>query len=462
MANFKGFKQVSLAAYNGYSDEEKKNYLWLVRDLSGETVLSAAIYFGTRKYAELNDDAASEAKVENIVSSLGNIVDENGEWVGFLPFDEHELLGNTGVTSLEDALSVLEAAILENADAIAGKVSESVYNEKVAELEGAITSLEEQIGEVSEGAISALTAEVETINQELEGKANKAEVETLGDKVNEVDGKVDAVSDKADELEQSLSAVTQMLDEKADASDVYTKDEVYSKEEVDAKVAGVFHFVGTADGISADETTIFYDGQNIEASDGNTGDVYQIGDKEYASNGEKWVELGFNIDLSDFATKEFVESAMTAEAAQREALEDRVATAEEAIAQEIQERQALADEVEEVRNASTTTASTFSDAEEMDLQLGQIIYIVNEETVSGITYIPGAYIYTQDGLKKLDSTTPSTSTTVEQRVESLENTVGGINSLIGNDSFEGASITEAIAALQQDNTHIIEGDDVEE
>ena len=36
---------------------------------------------------------------------------------------------------------------------------------------------------------------------------------------------------------------------------------------------------------------------------GNTvGDVWQVGDKEYAWNGTEWVELGFNIDLSNYAT----------------------------------------------------------------------------------------------------------------------------------------------------------------
>ena len=468
MANFKGFKQVSLTAYNGYSDEEKKNYLWLVRDLSGETVLSAAIYFGTRKYAELNDDAASEAKVENIVNSLGDLIDENGEWVGFLPFDEHELLGNSGITSLTDALSVLEAAILENSDALAGKVSQADYDEKVAELEEAIddkvstadyeakvAEIEEQLGNISESTISAMTQEIEALAAEVETKADKDDLDAL-------DGKVDTVSDKVDELEDSLSAVTEVLSTKADASDVYTKSEVYTKEEVNAKVAGVFHFVGEAEAVSADGANITVDGEDIAAGEDNVGDVYQIGDKEYASNGEKWVELGFNIDLSDFTTKEYVDSALTAEAAEREALAGEVALAQDAIAQEIQAREDLANEVEEVRNASTTTASTFSDAEQMDLQLGQIVYVVSEETVSGITYIPGAYIYTQDGLKKLDSTTPSTSVTLEQRVESLENTVGGMNTLIGSESFEGDSITAAIAELQSDASHIIEGDDVEE
>ena len=82
MANFKGFKQVSLAAYNGLGNEEKKNYLWLVRDLSGGTVVSSAIYFGTRKYAEVND--AVTEKVDRLINGLASIVDKNGDFVGFM------------------------------------------------------------------------------------------------------------------------------------------------------------------------------------------------------------------------------------------------------------------------------------------------------------------------------------------------------------------------------------------
>ena len=106
-----------------------------------------------------------------------------------------------------------------------------------------------------------------------------------------------------------------------------------------------------------------------------------------------------------------------------------------------------------------TVRPTFSDASELPLALGQIVYVTNEETASGITYGAGAYINTQDGLKKLDSTTPSTSTTLDQRVESLENKMG-------NAQFEGDSVTAAIADIQEqlenDLHRVIEGDDVEE
>ena len=414
MANvtFKGFKQVSLEAYNALTDAEKKHYMWLVRELENGVPVSSAIYFGTRKYAEVNDDSASAEKFDNLLASLGELVDENGEFLGFLPVDEHELLASAGTFS--EAFSILEAAVLANADEIAGKVSQDEYEAKMAELDGSIANLEEKIEGLSGDVISAMTEQVEELAE-------------------------------------------------ANADDVYTKDEVYSKDEVDAKVAGVFHFTDNAVSISADETTLTLEnGDEIVASDENNGDVYQIGDAEYASNGTKWVKLGFNQDMSNFATKDFVNSAITAEEAAREELEEKVSNVEEALAQEIQAREELADEVKDVKDASTVTAATFSDAEEMDLNLGQIVYVTTAEENSGITYTPGAYIYTQDGLKKLDSTTPSTSTTLEDRVESLENRAGAVETKLGNEAFEGESVTAAIAALQADESHIIDGDDVEE
>lgn len=426
---------MSLATYNGLSDEEKKNYLWLVRDLSGATVVSSAIYFGTRKYAEVNDDAASEAKVDAIVSSLGNVIDEEGNWLGFLPVEEHEILGNAEVGSFADALNALEAAILAKADA--------------ADVQAKLDELEEKIDAASSAIESGITQDIEEVKSDVDRlnsdlAETNAAVETKADKA-----EVNDLSEKVDALDTITSAITGELGTKANAEDVYTKDEV------DAKIVGLFHFVDEADSISEDMTTIFYDGQNIEASEENVGEVYQIGDKEYASNGTKWVELGFNIDLSEFATKGEVDEKLSGITSELE-------TTQEALAKEIEERQAL------TKNA-TTTAQTFEDAEEMDLQLGQIVYIINETSDSGITYGSGAYIKTQDGLKKLDSTTPSTSTTLDERVESLENRTGAnqtaieeLNNLLGNEPFEGESITDAIAALQADSHTLIEGDDVEE
>lgn len=68
--------------------------------------------------------------------------------------------------------------------------------------------------------------------------------------------------------------------------------DAYTKEEVNNMISGAFHFQGSK--------------ENYESlpTDANQGDVYQVGDKEYAWNGTEWVELGSNINLSGYLTAE--------------------------------------------------------------------------------------------------------------------------------------------------------------
>lgn len=97
-----------------------------------------------------------------------------------------------------------------------------------------------------------------------------------------------------------------LLANKANATDVYTKTEadnllnakadafaVYTKEEANNLFGGAFHFRGEK--ASYDEL--------VALENKAIGDVYQVADKEYAWDGSKWVELGFNIDLSEYAKK---------------------------------------------------------------------------------------------------------------------------------------------------------------
>ena len=97
-----------------------------------------------------------------------------------------------------------------------------------------------------------------------------------------------------------------LLANKANAADVYTKTEadnllnakadasaVYTKEEANNLFGGAFHFRGEK--ASYDEL--------VALENKAIGDVYQVADKEYAWDGTKWVELGFNIDLSEYAKK---------------------------------------------------------------------------------------------------------------------------------------------------------------
>lgn len=449
MANFKGFKQVSLAAYNGLGNEEKKNYLWLVRDLSGGTVVSSAIYFGTRKYAEVND--AVTEKVDRLINGLASIVDENGDFVGFMSVG-HELLSSAN--SLTELFEILENAVLAKADKtfVEGELAKKA---DATEVQAKINELNAKLDETASAVQSGLTQDLEAVKGDVaglqQGLANtNAAVATKAEQAG-----LEEVSAKADALEAIASAITVELGTKADADKVYTKDEV------DAKIVGLFHFVGEAQSVSEDGTKIVVKGVEIVASEANVGEVYQIGDAEYASNGTSWIKLGFNIDLSPYATKEEVAVAVNE-------LESGLTTTQAAIVKEIEERERLAGEVVDVKNTLTTTANTFEDAEQLVLKLGQIVYILNQTENSGVTYYSGAYIKTQDGLKKLDSTAPSADATIGDRVESLELRVGaqqeaitGLTTLIGAEKFEGNSVSEAIAALQADSHTLIEGDDVE-
>lgn len=450
MANFKGFKQVSLAAYNGLGNEEKKNYLWLVRDLSGGTVVSSAIYFGTRKYAEVND--AVTEKVDRLINGLASIVDENGDFVGFMS-EGHELLSSAN--SLTELFEILENAVLAKADKtfVEGELAKKA---NATEVQAKIDELNAKLEETASAVQSGLTQDLEAVKGDVAGLQQgltntNAAVATKAEQAD-----LEKVSAKADALEVIASSITIELGTKADADKVYTKDEV------DAKIVGLFHFVGEAESVSEDGTKIVFKGKEIVASEANVGEVYQIGDAEYASNGTSWIKLGFNIDLSPYATKEEVAVAVNE-------LESGLTTTQAAIVKEIEEREKLAGEVVDVKNTLTTTANTFEDAEQLVLKLGQIVYILNQTENSGVTYYSGAYIKTQDGLKKLDSTTPSADATIGDRVESLEQRTGAqqtaienLTTLIGAEKFEGNSVSEAIAALQADNHTLIEGDDVEE
>lgn len=457
MANFKGFKQVSLATYNGLGNEEKKNYLWLVRDLSGDTVVSSAIYFGTRKYAEVND--AVTEKVDRLINGLASIVDENGDFVGFMS-EGHELLSSAN--SLTELFEILENAVLANEAEIAEKADKTFVEGELAkkadatEVQAKIDELDAKLEETASAVQSGLTQDLEAVKGDVAGLQQGLADTNAAVATKAEQAELDEVSAKVDAFDAIASAITADLDTKADADKVYTKDEV------DAKIVGLFHFVGEAASVSEDGTKIVVAGEEIVASEANVGEVYQIGDAEYASNGTSWIKLGFNIDLSPYATKEEVAVAVNE-------LESGLTTTQAAIVKEIEEREKLADEVVDVKNTLTTTANTFEDAEQLDLKLGQIVYILNQTENSGVTYYSGAYIKTQDGLKKLDSTAPSADATIGDRVESLEQRVGaqqdtitGLTALIGAEEFQGNSISEAIAALQADNHTLIEGDDVEE
>lgn len=138
---------------------------------------------------------------------------------------------------------------------------------------------------------TALAGRVTTVEND---KANKSEVYTI----TQIDNKVTTINNAID------TKAT-----KADTLAGYGITDAYTKTEVDAKIAGTFKFVGEV--ASYDE---------LPTTGVKAGDVYQVGEKEYAYDGDSWVELGFNIDLTAYATKTEVSNTYATKTALSEGL----------------------------------------------------------------------------------------------------------------------------------------------
>lgn len=152
-------------------------------------------------------------------------------------------------------------------------------------------------------------------------KPDTTTVEGLTTAVESLGNRATALEDKVGDDSKGL--VKEVADLTTDVSGVKSNlaDNYYNKEAVDGLVSGAFHFRGNAKELNAEGNLIGTDDKVIT---GNVGDVYQIGDKEYAYNGSAWVELGFTLDLTAYATTASVTTAVNDAKTE---LEGKIATA---------------------------------------------------------------------------------------------------------------------------------------
>ena len=152
-------------------------------------------------------------------------------------------------------------------------------------------------------------------------KPDTTTVEGLTTAVESLGNRATALEDKVGD--ESKGLVKEVADLTTDVSGVKSNlaDNYYNKEAVDGLVSGAFHFRGNAKELNAEGNLIGTDDKVIT---GKAGDVYQIGDKEYAYNGEAWIELGFTLDLTAYATTASVTTAVNDAKTE---LEGKIATA---------------------------------------------------------------------------------------------------------------------------------------
>lgn len=295
-----------------------ENVVYAIEDITGlQDALDA-------KAAKTYVDTELGKKVSTDTYNTGMATKANAEDVSAALEDKADKTSVYTKDDIDGKVSTLNTAISKKAD-------QSALTTLSGTVSGHTTSITNINTDLAKKANSADVYTKTAANELLDEKANKADVYTstyidteLAKKANSADLKALAKKDKVSksDLDSSLSteldakattaAMNSALAKKADQSTVenledsltteigkkatkattiagYGITDAYTKTEVDGMVAGTFHFRG--------EKSAY----NQLPTNAKEGDVWQVGDKEYAWDGDSWVELGFNIDLSAYA-----------------------------------------------------------------------------------------------------------------------------------------------------------------
>ena len=139
-------------------------------------------------------------------------------------------------------------------------------------------------------------------------------------------------------MEDAITAVQQQIDNLNDVvitgpydenTDTRGESLVDKIDRIEDLVSSAFHFEGAADALD-DNGNIVITGTGgaedivIAPSNDNKGAIYQVGDKEYASDGSTWVELGFTAGMASEAALDAVEDKADAAQDAADAAQDAV------------------------------------------------------------------------------------------------------------------------------------------
>ena len=410
MANFKGFKQETLTNYNALTKEEKLNYLWLVRDVdkSGETeiVKSSAIYFGSRKYAEVNgSDDELVAKINAITSALGMVAGQDGAFETYLPIKGDAILSGETITNVFEALKALSKAIV---------AAETVANEANTAAGEAKTAAE---GAVSTANTAKDTADAaKTIAEAATGVANTAKetADAATGVANTATSTATKAKEAADAASNNVAALTEKIGTESvgeePATGIYAKIDTVAN---DVKIA------------KANIATI--QGQIGTESTGMLGDIAGL--------------------KRDSATK-----------AEVNAIENRVGVVEGKV-KDLESKSTIT-----VADYSKITGLTGCSVGQFVYANNNY----TDPDNSGSTFAAGAYLITSVDttgkpltIAKIESTSQTEAAPVE-RIAALEGQVNGITAQIGEKGKEGKEGTGILGDIQKlQSSHDVTGDDVE-
>ena len=231
---------------------------------------------------------------------------------------------NSTVGSLQTSVGALQATVGKDAEgedkpatglvkAVADNAADIDSLEgRMDTAEGAIEALEDTVGDAESGLVKDVADLKTTV-----GDAESGLVKTVADNKAAIEGRMDDAEGAIEALEgvvgDAESGLVKTVADNKTAFDNYVADHTYTDEQIDAKVSGAFHFKGDATLETNDEGSwtgnLVKDGTVIATP--AEGDVYQVGEEEYAYDGSKWVKLGFTLDLTGYATKIELNGAKT-------------------------------------------------------------------------------------------------------------------------------------------------------
>ena len=278
--------------------------------------------------------------------------------------------------------------------------------------------------------VTGIQGDVEQAQKDID--AVEENIDAVEENLAKAEEKIDSINDTlygADEVDGLVDKVAGLEGDVADLQEAVA--DVYTKEEVDGLVSGVFHFKGEADSFEALPA----------ASAENIGHVYQVGDKEFASNGEEWVELGFVMDLSAYATKEYADAEV-------KKVQDALDIAEGVIDQHSADIEEINGAIERIDSEIEGINSEIADLKSADEGFVSQFETVNEK-IEALESADEVFASQFETVNSKIEAFESTDEAFETRVGSLESDITTLEGLIGTPTGDIGALYPAVESLNK-------------
>lgn len=375
--------------------------------------LSSSIAANTNKFSEYPTSAETVAADEKVLSSAKTYTDTlkgsgySGETLAGLKSEINSLKGDSTTTL----------------GAVASRVTTA---------EGKITALEETVGNNEKGLVKNV-ADLKTKFDSYATSADTvaADTNTLNDAKSYTDSQINAIKGDSYKTGTTLASLESNLGTEKGRIDAILKDapdNLKSFKDVDTKITNAitaaYKYQGSVDNYNdlPDSGNTIGFVYNVKNAVGNIGDKnYTPAGTNYAWNGTEWDALGGTVDLSTYATKTYVNDALTGVTGTgQDSIVTRLGTAETKIENLQKSASTLNTDVKTIKgwkiNNKFISGSPILNGKDIKVDDTPGAQTLNEAIAAAKTAGDNAMNYAQGvsgSVKALDSTVVSNKTTID-------------------------------------------------